>query len=270
MIWVLSDERYLAQRMPRALIDHLRAAGERVRLVVAERAFTQLGTRATRPAAWEGLRPGDLIVVRTRHRFGLALLRAAEAAGGRTCPSWAAISAVRNKLWAFHELARSGVPIPRTFIAADPQRLSRLDASCFPLLLKPHLGDNAHGIVLVSGPEELQDIDWRDGVTLAQTYVEHRGVDLKLYVIGDDVEAIRRPSPLGPGRGEVERVQPTAGLRDLALRVRDLFGLELLGIDVLETDGGPVVVDVNDFPNYTGVEQAPAAIAGRLLAQVQR
>lgn len=269
MIWVLSDERYLAQRMPRALIDQLHAMGERVRLVVAERALTQLGTHASRPAAWQGLRPGDLVVVRTRHRFGLALLRAAEAAGGRTCPNWAAISAVRNKLWAFHELARYGIPIPPTFIAADPQRLGRLDRSCFPLLLKPHLGDNGRGIVLVSSPEELQDIDWRDGVTLAQTYVEHRGVDLKLYVIGDDVEAIRRPSPLGPGRGEMQRVQPTTQLRDLALRVRDLFGLQLLGIDVLETDGGPLVVDVNDFPNYTGVEKAPAAIAGKLLAEAQ-
>ncbi|MCQ0006965.1 hypothetical protein [Actinomadura madurae] len=71
------------------------------------------------------------------------------------------------------------------------------------------------------------------------------------------------PSPLlAPGPwDEPVPVPVTEELRGFALACRDAFGLELYGVDVLPSPGGPLVVDVNDFPNYTGIAEAPDAVA---------
>jgi ribosomal protein S6--L-glutamate ligase len=63
-------------------------------------------------------------------------------------------------------------------------------------------------------------------------------------------------------------VELTSSLRQLALDCAALFGLELFGVDCVVTGGGPVVIEVNDFPNYTGVPDADEALADHVLARV--
>jgi glutathione synthase/RimK-type ligase-like ATP-grasp enzyme len=58
-----------------------------------------------------------------------------------------------------------------------------------------------------------------------------------------------------------ELVELTPALARLARACQEVFQLELYGVDVLDSPRGPLVVDVNEFPNYTGVEEAPHAIA---------
>ena len=75
---------------------------------------------------------------------------------------------------------------------------------------------------------------------------------------------MRKPSPLGrngarPSSAEVVALSPA--LRGLARRCGSLFGLELYGLDCLETPEGLVVIEVNEFPNYTGVPKADAKLA---------
>ena len=87
---------------------------------------------------------------------------------------------------------------------------------------------------------------------------------LKLYGIGDEVWAVRQTSPL-PGRnGKAPKIEVqllTLELRTLSLRCGNLFGLELYGVDCLETDDGPVVIDINDFPDYDGVPNVDERLA---------
>jgi ribosomal protein S6--L-glutamate ligase len=104
---------------------------------------------------------------------------------------------------------------------------------------------------------------------LAQAYVETGGVDLKLYVAGGRVWGARRPSPLLASQAEGRPAAVTAELRELALACAARFDLRLAGIDVLESPAGPLVVDVNEFPDYTGVDEAPATIAGAVLAEIE-
>lgn len=259
-VWLLSDERYLKQRMPGALADELEHEGVPVRLVNADEVVAQVGVDP-----WEGLAEGDVLVARTRCSFGLTLLRAAEQAEGVTViPRWGAVTHVRNKARAVDTLAAHDIPMPRTLLAQSPTGLKDLPAQEFPLLLKPHLGDNAGGIVLVRHPVELDDLTWREGLVVAQEFVDSGSVDLKLYGVGDQLWAVQRPSPLGrAGRPAPppEVVEVTPALEEIAFACRDAFGLELYGVDVLDSPRGPLVVDVNEFPNYTGVDEAPAAIA---------
>jgi ribosomal protein S6--L-glutamate ligase len=259
VVWLLSDDRYLDQRMPAALLDELERTDTNVRLVRANDTVARIGRDV-----WAELAPGDVVVARTRNAFGLALLRSAERPGVTTLPSWTSVAHVRNKARAIETLAALGVPMPQTLLAGSPTALKRLTEHDFPLLLKPHLGDNASGIVLVRHPLELDDLTWRDGLVVAQEYVDSGSADLKLYGVGDKLWAVWRPSPIRSSAGPVlapEPVELTPELTRVARACRDAFELDLYGVDVLDSARGPLVVDVNEFPNYTGIDEAPGAIA---------
>ena len=264
-VWVLTDERYLGQRMPRTLVDELRRRGVATRVVVADRLVLGVGRDGGALDPWRDLRPGDVVVARSRNRVARSVLAAAARPGVRLFTPVEPMAAVRDKARTAQVLAEHGVRTPATYLVDSPAVLRTLPADRFPLLLKPHAGDNARGIVLVRDADELDDVEWNDSMVLAQEFVDGVAVDVKIYAVDDSVWAVRRPSPLSlPGRICPSGIQPvpvTPELRHIARTCAEAFGLRLFGVDVLETPCGPAVVDVNEFPNYTGVEEAPAAIA---------
>ena len=104
---------------------------------------------------------------------------------------------------------------------------------------------------------------------LAQRYLPNRGVDVKLYVCGDRVFATRKPSPFnGDPAAAAQPLRPEPGHLDLALRCGRVFGLDIYGVDTIETEDGLAVLDVNEFPNFTAVPNAAAEIADFILARV--
>lgn len=255
--------------MPTAVVAWLAARGIAPRLVVADEGglIGGLAPRSSRGGPpWGELEAGDLVVARSRHPFALALLQQAEELGARVCDPLAAVLEVRDKVLCTAALVRRGVPVPPTFLARRPEDLERLPPDVFPLVLKPVLGDNGRDVHVVRAPEELASIAWAEELVLAQRYFDVGGVDLKVYVAGAEVWAVRRPSPLAPGPDAPVAVPVTPALHALVRACREEFGLLLFGLDLVESAQGPVVVDVNEFPNYTGVEEAPAAI-GRLLLE---
>src|SRR4051794_33851125 len=255
-LWGMTDSQHAAQRMPAALIQTLAARGIRPRVVVADR---------ERPSL-RGLEPGDLVVARTRHRAGLALVEAAELHGARTYPPYAAVRTVRNKAETTLSLARAGIRVPPTVVAYSPEQAVYVG---FPMVLKPVFGEGARGVRIVHGPLALEMAGWDGTPVLAQAYVETGGVDLTLYVAGKHVWAVRRPSPLLVPHAGARRVGLTRELRELAVACAERFGLALVSIDVLETPSGPVVVDVDEFPDYTGIEEAPDVIADVLQERLE-
>jgi ribosomal protein S6--L-glutamate ligase len=271
-IWFLTDRRYLRQRMPSAVVASLAVRGFDSRLVVADDGglITRLAPPSSEPQPpWSGLAPGDIVVTRSRHPFALSLLEQAEALGAYACDRSTAIHAVRDKVRCTAALVRRGIPVPPTFLARAPADLDGLAADTFPLVLKPVLGDNGRGVLVVEEPEQLPSVRWSERLVLAQRYVDVGGIDLKVYVAGDEVWAVRRRSPLSRPPHPPVAAPVTPALRELVRACRDEFGLLLFGLDVLESGEGPVVVDVNEFPNYTGVDRAPEAI-GRLLVRELR
>ncbi|TML99527.1 MAG: hypothetical protein E6G10_18685 [Actinobacteria bacterium] len=270
--WVLTDRRYLGQRMPSALIDWLRSEGHPPAIVVADEdaRLTSIAPLSGPHSAWAGLQPGDVVVTRTRDPYALALLEEAEARGARALDEAQAIHRVRDKVRCALGLASRGLPVPPTLLAHGPGDLYELPASMFPLAVKPVLGDNARGVWVVADKDELDSVEWHAGPHLGQAYVDAGGFDLKLYVAGDAVWATRRPGPLSELDAPVTRVAVTPALRRIAEGCRAEFGLRLFGVDVLESAGRLAIVDVNEFPNYTGVDEAPAAIGALVLEQAAR
>lgn len=268
-IWVLTDRRYIDQRMPIAVVAWL-SGHSAPSLVVADRGGAASKLAPAGPpddtSVWDGLRARDYVVARSRHPLAIALLQEAEALGARICDRWSSVLRVRDKVSCTLALVKKGLPVPPTFLAHRPEDLRRVPTRLFPLLLKPVVADDARGLRMVQAPDDLGSVSWADDFVLAQKYVDAGGFDLKLYVAGETVWAIRRVSRLLPGRGQPQQVPVTPVFHDLVRRCREEFGLILFGLDVLESRDGPVIVDVNEFPNYEGVDEAPAVI-GRLLLQ---
>jgi ribosomal protein S6--L-glutamate ligase len=260
-VGILVEDRYRAQRQPAGLHEELCRRGHEVRLIDPVEVCT-----VGEPAWLEAL---DVVVPRGRSLALLALVSCAERHGVPVINGRSAIGAVHNKLEMAGVLVEAAVPTPKTFAAPLDRLAGQVPSRSYPLVLKPIFGDNGHGLVVVDAPEQLAGVEWHEPVALAQHFVPSDGLDLKLYGIGDDVWAIRKPSPLRPPASppQVRRpVRLTPSLIELGRRCGELFGLDLYGADCIETPDGPLVIEVNEFPNYTGVAEADE----RLAALVER
>jgi ribosomal protein S6--L-glutamate ligase len=260
---VMPERRYRAQRQPTGLVQALQAAGHQVEL---------LEPAAPATARRLAQRPPDVLVARGRSDDLLELLEAAEAAGVAVVDPARSVRAVRDKAEMDRRLRRAGIPVPLTWHTATAASAALPDGA-FRLVVKPRFGDNGRGVRLVRDRAALADAgrDGADGELLAQSFVPGDGRDLKLYGIGREVVAVRRPSPvrLLPDRppldSQVELVPVTAALRALAHRCASVFGLSVYGVDCIETPAGPVVIEVNDFPNFTDVPDADVLLAEHVI-----
>jgi ribosomal protein S6--L-glutamate ligase len=258
-VGVVVEPRYLEQRQPAGLCAELRRRGHEA-VVIDPDAVCRVGS-----GDW--LSGIDVIVPRGRSLTLLGLVELAERRGLPVVNGRSAIASVHNKLDMAVALVAAGIPTPPTFAASLERLAHAVPAGAYPLVLKPTFGDNGRGLMIAHDAEELARLSWPEPFALAQQLVPSDGFDLKLYGIGDDVWAIRSPSPLtSPTAGERRPAPLTPELVALARRCGELFGLELYGVDCVETTDGPLVIEVNDFPNYTAVDEADE----RLVAHVER
>ncbi|HEX2729631.1 MAG TPA: hypothetical protein VHM16_07745 [Rubrobacteraceae bacterium] len=272
-IAVVAERRHLENRVLREAKESLEAAGCAVPLVVpdAENLF-EIPSQAP---------PWDAVLSRGRDLAGLGILAAASALGVVAINTPESIDLVRNKIAMQAALLEHGLPLPKTWFAADPAVFRAVPREHFPLVVKPYDGDGAAGLSLLTRPEDVTRIPplrSKRSLYLAQAFLDTDGWDLKLYGIGSRVWAVRKPSPVsfpepGPARLEhkkgAEPVELDARLRDIALTCGRACGLELWGVDVALTPDGPFVIEVNDFPTYSAVPDAGAAIAHHALTLVQ-
>jgi ribosomal protein S6--L-glutamate ligase len=211
----------------------------------------------------------DVVVARGRSWQLLALLGWAERTGMPTVNRRDAVARVLNKAEMSMELAHAGIPTPQTFVAAVDSLARDISEDHYPLVIKPVFGDNSRGLRVVNTPRELSAIKWPDRLAIAQPYVSSDGYDLKLYGIGKRVFAVRKATPLSVDpqreRGQPQLVPATTDLEKLARACMELFGLELYGVDCIETPNGPVVIEVNDFPNYSGVPGSDQLLADHVI-----
>lgn len=222
----------------------------------------------------------DLAIARGRSWGVLCLLGWAAACGIRTLNRRECIARVHNKADMAAALASAGVPTPAAYIGTPARLLESLGSSDLPLIVKPVFGDNGHGLRLVASREELEYLDPAQTV-LAQRYVPNDSTDLKLYAIGEKTWAVRKPSPFSHSRRswppqpleqqpEPELLPVTEAQARIVRMCRSLFGLELFGVDCIETAEGPLVIEVNEFPNYTAVPAANDLLADFVISHARQ
>lgn len=262
------EERYENDVMPGAVVDVLSSCGHHVDVLRPSGTVADL---------WE-LLPTDVarydaFVLKTVSSGpGLSLLEAAAAAGVTTINDHRAIRLARDKAVAAVRARAAGIPFPKTWFASKSTLLDQIPPARYPLVVKPNDGSAMRDVYRVDSPGELAQLDIDEsGSLLAQPYMPNPGYDVKLYNPGDEVFAIVKRSPLHPGADVVEEQIPvTPELRSLARAVGRVFGLDIYGIDVVETADGWVVLDVNDFPSFGMVPHAAYRLARTVLRVIRR
>jgi ribosomal protein S6--L-glutamate ligase len=217
----------------------------------------------------------DAYVLRTQSDGpGLSILDAVDAVGIPTINNSRSIRLVRDKAVAAAFAHAHGLPIPLTYFVAHPHLLHQIPEHDFPLVVKPTNGSTCRGIYRVDCPADLTKLEIAkddDNFFLAQRYVENTGFDIKLYVAGTEVYAVAKRSPLHPDVDLNQRLLPlTPALRQLALRTGQIFGLDIYGLDVVESPTGPVVLDINDFPSFRHVPHATSLLSTCVLHLASR
>ena len=262
------EERYENDVMPGAVVDVLRSCGHHVDVLRPNGTVTDLWDLLPTDAARY-----DAFVLKTVSEGpGLSLLDAAAAAGVTTVNDYRAIRLARDKAVAAVRARAAGIPFPKTWFASRTGLLDQIPADAYPLVIKPNNGSSLKDVYRVDTSEELARLAIDDSTRmLAQPYLANPGYDLKLYNSGDEVFATVKRSPLHPGADVAEEQIPvTPELRTLARAVGRVFGLDIYGIDVIRTDEGYMVLDINDFPSFGNVPQAAWRLARTVLRVTRR
>jgi ribosomal protein S6--L-glutamate ligase len=202
----------------------------------------------------------DLYLLKSHTELALSLAGVLDTLGARLLNPYACCITTQDKIIVSRRLRAAGVPAPRCWVTGDFSLLRPIVEDT-PLIVKPYRGHRGAGISVVRNASELAALEPPESPVLIQEHISGRGEDVKVYVAGDEVFAVRKEfSPTSftrPGRPSPVSEE----LREIALACGRVLGLGLYGLDVLETDKGPVVVDVNYFPGYKGVPDVAPVIA---------
>lgn len=241
----------------RALAD----AGVEVQVIAAKRRLIDLTTVRVEH---------DLYVLKQIWGISLSVAGALHAQGATIVNPYPVTMALRDKVVAARILEAAGIPTPATYVVSHPELLTPL-LDDGPLVLKPYDGTCGYRVSVVRSVAELTGWPTDASPIMAQRYHPPDGRDLKVYVIGERLFGVKKKFP---ARTEEEKhgepFTPTPEQRDIALRCGRVFGIDLYGVDFIESAGKLYVVDMSSIPGFKGVPAAPSHLAGYFQAAAAR
>lgn len=202
--------------------------------------------------------------------YGAAVLRQFEMMGVYPLNESVAISRSRDKLRSLQLLSRKGIGLPVTGFASKPSDIPDLIdmVGGSPLVIKLLEGTQGIGVVLAETRKAAESvIEAFMGLNahfMVQEYIkEAGGADLRCLVIGDKViAAMKRQAKPGEFRSNLHRggsatlVKLTSAERATAVKAAKTMGLSVAGVDLLRSNHGPLVMEVNSSPGLEGIESA--------------
>ncbi len=200
--------------------------------------------------------------------YGTALIRQFETMGVFTLNSSTAISCARDKLRSLQLLSCKGIGLPVTGFAHAPDDIKGAIKMVggAPLVIKLLDGTQGIGVVLAEtnkAAESVIDAFWglRSNILIQEFVKEAAGTDIRCLVIGGKVvAAMQRQAREGEFRSNLHRggkataIKLTAEERTMAVRAAKVIGLDVAGVDMLRSDRGPLVIEVNSSPGLEGIE----------------
>lgn len=216
--------------------------------------------------------------------FGTAVVRQFELAGARSLNPALGIARSRDKITAMQHMCANGIPMPWSAAGGSPKDNAPLIAGVggAPVVVKLIEGTHGAGVVLAESDSTadavISAMRAAGGQVLVQRFLEDaKGADIRAFVVADRVVgAMMRQASDGEFRanlhlgGSARRVKLSDEERDLAIRAAKAFELGVAGVDLLRTDSGPVVLEINSSPGLEGIEQTTGIdIADRIMEFVE-
>ncbi len=201
--------------------------------------------------------------------YGSNIIRQFEMKKVFTTVSSLALVRSRDKLRAMQILARHHIGIPKTAFAKYPSDIDNLikQVGGTPLIVKLLEGTQGLGVVLVETKKAAKSVIEAfyglDANILVQEFIqEANGCDVRAFVVdGKVVAAYRRRGQEGEFRsnlhrgGSGEKVRLNKAEREMAVQAAKSLGLSIAGVDMLQSNRGPLVMEVNSSPGLQGVEK---------------
>ncbi|MGH8934825.1 MAG: ATP-grasp domain-containing protein [Acidimicrobiia bacterium] len=206
----------------------------------------------------------DLVVQRGLDHHALAALQGLEEGGVRCCNLVAATMTSQDRLAVWRRLAASNLPVPATIPAGTWTEVLAA-AEGRGIVVKAQDARRGRGAGVVVSPDGvLPAAAPFEGPYVVQDVVPGDGWDRKLYVAGRHVRGLLKHGLPPPAAvREVRSLRPTRSLTDLGVRVGLALGLEIYGVDVVGS-AHPYIIDINPFPGFRGIPDAPRLITGYL------
>lgn len=235
----------------------------------------------------EALETPDAIIPRigtSITRYGTAVVRQFEQMEIYTPNTSAGISNSRDKLRSLQILSRHDVGIPTTAYVDDKRdledALKRVGGA--PVIIKLLEGTQGVGVILADKIEIARAIvetlhSTKQQVLLQKFVAESKGKDVRAFVIGDRVvAAIRRTAQGQEFRsnihrgGKAEKISLCPAYEEAAVRAAQIMGLRICGVDMLESEEGPQVMEINSSPGLQGIESCTGLdIAGEIIDYIE-
>ena len=212
--------------------------------------------------------------------YGTAVVRQFEVMDVFSPNASQAISRSRDKLRSMQILAREGVGLPVTGFAHATQDIDGLIETVggAPLVIKLLEGTQGIGVVLAENYQAAKSVieafRGLDANILVQEFIkEAGGADLRCFVVGGKViAAMKRQGAEGEFRsnlhrgGNAQKIDLSPEETETAIRAAKAMGLKVAGVDLLRSNHGPVVMEVNSSPGLEGIEKATEIdVAGKII-----
>ncbi|ARS51641.1 30S ribosomal protein S6--L-glutamate ligase [Kushneria konosiri] len=273
----------------RRLIEAAEQRGHTVRVIDTLRCYMNIASHhPTIHYRGEQLEPFDAVIPRIGASvtfYGTAVLRQFEMMGTYVLNDSVGITRSRDKLRSLQLLSRKGLGLPITGFAHSPDDIPDLIKMVkgAPLVIKLLEGTQGIGVVLAETQQAAESVIQAfmglNANIMVQEYIkEARGADLRCFVVGDKVvAAMKRQAAEGEFRSNLHRggsassIRITPEERSTAIRAAKAMGLQVAGVDLLRSNHGPVIMEVNSSPGLQGIETSTGKdVAGIIIEHIAR
>lgn len=211
-------------------------------------------------------------------KYGTAIVRQLEMQGIYTVSSSIAISRSRDKLRSMQLLAKYGIGIPKTVVSRNTTDIDNLleQLGGMPVIIKLARGTHGNGVVLAETKKAAKSVlqafyltnDDGTNILLQEFIKESAGTDIRAFVVGSRVVASMKRQSLDDDfrsnlhkGGEGTIVKLTDEEKKVAVKAARAMGLNIAGVDLMRSNRGPLILEVNASPGF-GIEK----ITGRNVA----
>lgn len=269
----------------RRLVEAAQARGHEVRVVDALRCYMNI-TAHNPQIHYRGeiLEHFDAVIPRIGASitfYGSAVLRQFEMMNVYPLNESVAISRSRDKLRSLQLLSRKGVGMPVTGFAHSPDDIQDLlnIVGGAPTVIKLLEGTQGIGVVLAETQQAAESViqafmGLKQHILVQEFIQEAKGADIRAFVVGNKVvAAMKRQAKDGEFRSNLHRggsaslCRITPEERAVAIRAARVMGLNVCGVDLLRSNHGPVVMEVNSSPGLEGIEAASGKDVASLIIQ---
>ncbi|OSM04260.1 30S ribosomal protein S6--L-glutamate ligase [Magnetofaba australis] len=271
------------------LVEAAEARGHTIDVVNTLRCFVNITSH--RPTVYFGERAltgYDAVIPRIGASitfYGSAILRQFEMMGVYPLNESVSIGRSRDKLRSLQLMARDGIGLPVTAFAHDSKMTEEIIASVggAPVVIKLLEGTQGIGVVLgethKSAKSVIEAFRGANVNIMVQEFIKEAGsTDIRALVIdGKVVAAMKRTGAEGEFRSNLHRggsalpIKITPEERSTAIRAAKCMGLNVCGVDMLRSNHGPVVMEVNSSPGLEGVEKATNIdVAGKIIEFLEK